>query len=255
MLRFNQVGYHGLEQILINFNTSYVTVQPPRLAASAGAFLLFQYILCYGSTYLGNGYREYYFGFQYILCYGSTGTRFIRTRRYTEFQYILCYGSTTIKNIIFTYPLHFNTSYVTVQRDSLLVFTSTTYFNTSYVTVQPVKPRMGINSFGSFNTSYVTVQHFFTSLQTIINSVSIHPMLRFNMEENESLEQILMGFNTSYVTVQHLFHALFDAFFDVSIHPMLRFNIITYFSYVVIPKFQYILCYGSTGTSSQIWSS
>ena len=27
---------------------------------------------------------------------------------------------------------------------------------------------------------------------------------------------------------------------------MLRFNIITYFSYVVIPKFQYILCYGST---------
>ena len=161
MLRFNQVGYHGLEQILINFNTSYVTVQPPRLAASAGAFLLFQYILCYGSTYLGNGYREYYFGFQYILCYGSTGTRFIRTRRYTEFQYILCYGSTTIKNIIFTYPLHFNTSYVTVQQPFIVAQSAQELdFNTSYVTVQLHCACQTNHLDRYFNTSYVTVQQY-----------------------------------------------------------------------------------------------
>ena len=161
MLRFNQVGYHGLEQILINFNTSYVTVQPPRLAASAGAFLLFQYILCYGSTYLGNGYREYYFGFQYILCYGSTGTRFIRTRRYTEFQYILCYGST---------------------QQSMQHSAPQPNFNTSYVTVQHTLCTLQKQVLSNFNTSYVTVQHGIRLSRSLGCRISIHPMLRFNLD-------------------------------------------------------------------------
>ena len=63
--------------------------------------------------------KTYYLGclFQYILCYGSTYTNLQNFLLYVGFQYILCYGS-TFWEIFFQDMLkhYFNTSYVTVQR-------------------------------------------------------------------------------------------------------------------------------------------
>ena len=54
-----------------------------------------------------------------------------------KFQYILCYGSTTHMFLNNTKLNHFNTSYVTVQRGSMVGLNLLmSYFNTSYVTVQ-----------------------------------------------------------------------------------------------------------------------
>ena len=39
----------------------------------------------------------------------------------TEFQYILCYGSTELNEITLDFDKYFNTSYVTVQRDNILM--------------------------------------------------------------------------------------------------------------------------------------
>ena len=122
-----------------NFNTSYVTVQPAIVGMITVSIIVFQYILCYGSTYMAKkmGWNDY--GFQYILCYGSTSEFSCSKASSSAFQYILCYGSTsaTLSNI-----------------------SSLKYFNTSYVTVQ-----RGWNSWRglkmpNFNTSYVTVQHY-----------------------------------------------------------------------------------------------
>ncbi len=76
---------------------------------------VFQYILCYGSTYNNSGFSIRYIIsihpmlrfnvkfaftiflpplFQYILCYGSTNLLAGKTIGLTKFQYILCYGST-----------------------------------------------------------------------------------------------------------------------------------------------------------------
>ena len=55
---------------------------------------IFQYILCYGSTFLENRISGIPLPFQYILCYGSTIFVTSLTRLSILFQYILCYGST-----------------------------------------------------------------------------------------------------------------------------------------------------------------
>ena len=98
-----------------DFNTSYVTVQ--RFSGSAVAMdIVFQYILCYGSTYpltwvlddgedfntsyvtvqrcLAKGNCRARAEFQYILCYGSTRLMYLPSCSKDAFQYILCYGST-----------------------------------------------------------------------------------------------------------------------------------------------------------------
>ena len=136
MLRFNPTIRKRNKQFILNFNTSYVTVQPfqknggiffyvisihPMLRFNltvpnvSGLVLKFQYILCYGSTYLINNNFVGAKKFQYILCYGSTIIPFPIIIIPFLFQYILCYGSTfvmaTEKEILF----NFNTSYVTVQ--------------------------------------------------------------------------------------------------------------------------------------------
>ena len=40
-----------------------------------------------------------------------------------------------------------------------------------------------------FNTSYVTVQHLLAILNTIMNNISIHPMLRFNNQLPEIMDK------------------------------------------------------------------
>ena len=56
--------------------------------------LQFQYILCYGSTFIFFHKKIPPKIFQYILCYGSTRLSESGEFEWTEFQYILCYGST-----------------------------------------------------------------------------------------------------------------------------------------------------------------
>ena len=117
MLWFN-VNVSTLWFLYKDFNTSYVVVQHLRLLESVllgiisihlmlwfncavfltlGKFILFQYILCCGSTILIQKVWYLLITFQYILCCGST----------------LGLYNTPIRTLS-----HFNTSYVVVQRQS-----------------------------------------------------------------------------------------------------------------------------------------
>ena len=101
LLAYFNTSYVTVQQILVikrlkflmNFNTSYVTVQRfliaifrtekvisihlmlrfnlPHLSAAVFA-IIFQYILCYGSTLVISNIDVCRTKFQYILCYGST---------------------------------------------------------------------------------------------------------------------------------------------------------------------------------------
>ena len=99
---------------------------------------LFQYILCYGSTYTNLQNFLLYVGFQYILCYGSTPKLVINQFEVKKFQYILCYGSTHKRNNginllkIFQYILCYGSTFWEIFFQDMLKH----YFNTSYVTVQ-----------------------------------------------------------------------------------------------------------------------
>ena len=99
-------------------------------------------------------------------------------------------------------------------------------------------------------------------------NISIHPMLRFNLNVIKEIREKLGDFNTSYVTVQPRYfyeggvrskisiHPMlrFNCLADfrktqarcISIHPMLRFNGLVNFILGKYIEFQYILCYGST---------
>ena len=62
-------------------------------------WIVFQYILCYGSTFQHQFFWLNTLPFQYILCYGSTSEIHKNKGANKKFQYILCYGS-TIYNLI-----------------------------------------------------------------------------------------------------------------------------------------------------------
>ena len=99
-----------------------------------------------------------------------------------RFQYILCYGSTFLYIVAIVKEL--------------------SYFNTSYVTVQPVSSNAFQGCTAYFNTSYVTVQRKTGRPTDNPKTISIHPMLRFNL----------------IIKPKH------NIGFRISIHPMLRFN-------------------------------
>ena len=105
----------------LNFNTSYVTVQLLKkffikLYKKISIHLMlrfnygwysniwirrkFQYILCYGSTFIFFHKKIPPKIFQYILCYGSTTHSGFRLLQQNQFQYILCYGSTKTISIL-----------------------------------------------------------------------------------------------------------------------------------------------------------
>ena len=58
-----------------------------------GLVLMFQYILCVGSSFKEAGQFIHPETFQYILCVGSRKEFFITTYYNNGFQYILCVGS------------------------------------------------------------------------------------------------------------------------------------------------------------------
>ena len=58
--------------MLVDFNTSYVVVQQLRRSNDRLLCLLFQYILCCGSTLDIFVFKDFGSEFQYILCCGST---------------------------------------------------------------------------------------------------------------------------------------------------------------------------------------
>ena len=121
------------------------------------------------------------------------------------FQYILCYGSTQ--------PVHFGNCHPAAFQ-YILCYGSTCL------------PASISHLLHYFNTSYVTVQQWCNNSSSIINFISIHPMLRFNPSYSQFLA--FAG--------------------EISIHPMLRFNGNTLVSSDSVSTFQYILCYGSTNS-------
>ena len=59
-------------------------------------YIVFKYILCYGSTEVEVNATINILTFKYILCYGSTFFNYLRFVIKSVFKYILCYGSTVI---------------------------------------------------------------------------------------------------------------------------------------------------------------
>ena len=78
--------------IFHSFNTSYVSVQVYYSPLNQDK-ILFQYILCVGSSKALIDVPKGYALFQYILCVGSRSGGGSGTSGVLEFQYILCVGS------------------------------------------------------------------------------------------------------------------------------------------------------------------
>ena len=142
---------------MIYFNTSHVTVYPrqhllriPTSHISIHLMLLFilshrlldllQNLISIHLMLLFIEASDYFYGlrsvFQYISCYCLSEESDYDEWDEEEFQYISCYCLSTLQVHIICYPLHFNTSHVTVY---LLNLQGTVvqhgYFNTSHVTV------------------------------------------------------------------------------------------------------------------------
>ena len=182
MLRFNRIINSIMQQLISDFNTSYVTVQQRKSWEERKVMNKFQYILCYGSTYFSyikiiseskisihpmlrfNRHKFVFLKslikFQYILCYGSTDFFMENLEKVLRFQYILCYGSTQVKfgvikkDMVFQYILCYGSTLISPPFKIIMV-----NFNTSYVTVQPNPHPIPNHPHQYFNTSYVTVQH------------------------------------------------------------------------------------------------
>ena len=188
--------------------------------------LLFQYILCVGSSQVKIDVGDGATWFQYILCVCSSLIKDFPGKKFLLFQYILCVGSRLILLISIARVVCFNTSYVSVQ-DQLESIFGKTKIEFQYI--------LCVGSRESCSCS---------KLQNLI--VSIHPMCRFKLNNCFYTFLHLIGFNTSYVSVQ-VFSLNCSAFSNsVSIHPMCRFKsgISQYDSYS--SSFQYILCVGSS---------
>ena len=186
----------------------------------------FQYILCYGSTsmdlssYKSTTHISIHLMLRFNKFYSKNPRVEIRdfnTSYVTVQRLIAPYG--------FTVCPYFNTSYVTVQQNiKIHNYTSKSYFNTSYVTVQHTDIIKNKTLVQHFNTSYVTVQLPNNGDVQWFMLISIHLMLRFNINESRSS----------------------GVFIKISIHLMLRFNPNSLVQLKAWLGFQYILCYGST---------
>ena len=77
-----------------DLNTSYVLVQHRAESKKEYTFMLFKYILCFGSTKRGGESMKINPKFKYILCFGSTKRKEVNFKMTIEFKYILCFGST-----------------------------------------------------------------------------------------------------------------------------------------------------------------
>ena len=193
--------------------------------------VLFQYILCYGSTDGDptNGNLELLF--QYILCYGSTPCSPSPQYFPSLFQYILCYGSTQqplcvqlVYTCISIHPmLRFNFSFSINFHKPNYAFQYILCYG-STITV-----KFTIAESTDFNTSYVTVQLDSANNILCCYQISIHPMLRFNGHRKKEIKvsyrisiHPMLRFNIVRVCA-------YARFSSISIHPMLRFNILRHF--------------------------
>ena len=93
--------------------------------------------------------------------------------------------NTYLRQALRTTNWHFNTSYVTVQPlFHVQIGQKRLYFNTSYVTVQLAEHLSTNRIQPNFNTSYVTVQLKNKQFSLYFIKISIHLMLRFNLQLN-----------------------------------------------------------------------
>ena len=101
--------------------------------------------------------------FQYILCFGFTYIACPFDSYCLLFQYILCFGFTKIDNTKIPLVFHFNTSYVSVLLVPFIyIFLYFRDFNTSYVSVLQTYMELNCVEKRDFNTSYVSVlQHIY----------------------------------------------------------------------------------------------
>ena len=102
MLRFNGVTH------LYLLDTKTISIHPmlrfnERKGKNSDLKVVFQYILCYGSTIPFPADFPNNPLFQYILCYGSTSIPPTISAAVTKFQYILCYGSTIAVHMIYAF--------------------------------------------------------------------------------------------------------------------------------------------------------
>ena len=138
MLRFNIITYF-----------SYVVI--PK----------FQYILCYGSTISPFIPSKLLSIFQYILCYGST-LPFLDKRLFKKYYFNTSY--VTVQQVFWSWFYFYSkiSIHPMLRFNNMLgVFHAMSWnFNTSYVTVQLQALLLLINHLPNFNTSYVTVQPF-----------------------------------------------------------------------------------------------
>ena len=164
MLRFNNFNtYHP--HFHVDFNTSYVTVQ--RFGRSQNMKMYCDFNTSYVTVQPCRGF-QFQVGkilFQYILCYGSTMNGIIN---YTEHSEISIHPMLRF-NVPF--PIFGSIFYLIsihpMLRFNLFGYTSNPillHFNTSYVTVQQLSFLLADTNFYYFNTSYVTVQHYFLGL-------------------------------------------------------------------------------------------
>ena len=129
-----------------------------RLDLCVNAMLKFQYIPCYGLSYLKIGVCTKIVLFQYIPCYGlSIGASAVGWSP-GSFQYIPCYG---LSKRLFPFCIPWDN------------------FNTSHVTVYQDVAQWGTQGGPNFNTSHVTVYRLRQRLNIGLIDISIHPMLRF----------------------------------------------------------------------------
>ena len=118
--------------------------------------------------------------FQYIPCYGLSYLKIGVCTKIVLFQYIPCYG---LSKRLFPFCIpwdNFNTSHVTVYQDVAQWGTQGgPNFNTSHVTVYRLRQRLNI---GLIDISIHPMLRFILRLPWSVlsdNSISIHPMLRF----------------------------------------------------------------------------
>ena len=182
MLRFNaciNLFFHIGKKY---FNTSYVTVQRSSLLYLLKNVVLFQYILCYGSTWRA-----------VLYCFVKCDISIHPMLRFNMSQLL----KTTVEVNISIHPmLRFNEIEPAVMAGPDFIsihpmlrfntmmcvrFGNLYYFNTSYVTVQRPERCLSKKPKPDFNTSYVTVQRIRFNTFQRARSISIHPMLRFNL--------------------------------------------------------------------------
>ena len=118
--------------------------------------------------------------FQYISCYGLSLNAMALAKKRNIFQYISCYGLSGPRNPELEENQNFNTSHVTVYRDS-----QTQKYSWEIISIHLM-----------LRFIYVTFPD-----RKLCVPISIHLMLRFIQATANAISLLFSDFNTSHVTV------------------------------------------------------